>query len=222
MLAKEPLKTHLVVLELTKASQKSLEAVFAKTLSIETLIFCDNHEDAEVLHFAAAKKISGVMGGTPDAKELSEKLKELLISISSKQKEKSKHDNYVKLVENANVLFCIKKSGKIVFANRELLRLFGVETLSQINEIDGHENELLEFLVGVAEDEEAILAAAEELFAQSRQFESQKEITPFVNISVLSLTHQSATGKWRCITSKILRTRIIRLSCSTSTKGLVS
>lgn len=326
VLSKEGLKAHLVVLELSNAAQKSIDIVLSKCIATETVVFCDNYDDSDVLRFAVAKKISVILGRNTDAKELAELLKELLISISTKQKEKTKHDNHAKLIDNTDMLFCIKKAEKIVFASNGLLELFGVESLAQLSGIENPEDELLKFLVTVADededsvtvkmktgesylvsikrlhgeqliscvktkiesdsqalsmshmdfiellkntllqreandeqgfavtlklenatkiitdfgneffyayfkkfssfcnfffekdplvfwyfdyivilpqiaDEDAIKAAAEELFAQSGHFEYEKEVAPFIDISVLSLTHLSVNGSISLIES---------------------
>lgn len=332
VLSKEPLKAHLLILELSKAAQKSIGVVLSKSSAIETVVFCDNFDDGEILRFAVSKKISWILNRNTDAKELAEVFKELLISISTKQKQKSKQENYAKLIENSDVLFCIKKAGKIVFASPGLMNLFGTQSLSELNEIENTDNELLKFLITVADededsvlvdmqtgesylvgirrlhgeqliscvktkskpdaqtgymshtdfiellkntllqreanedqtfavtlklenaakimsdfgseffyayfkkfssfcnfffekdplifwyfdyivilpqisDEDAIKAAAEELFAQSGQFEYEKEIVPFIDVSVLSLTHLSVNGSISIIESIYAKTQ---------------
>lgn len=326
MLSKEGLKAHLVVLELSNAAQKSIDIVLSKCIATETVVFCDKYDVSDLFRFVIAKKISVILSRNTDAKELAELLKELLISIYKKQKEKTKHDNYAKLIDNTDVLFCIKKAGKIVFASNGLLELFGVESFSQLSGIENPEDELLKFLVTIEDededsvtvkmksgesyfvsikrlhgeqliscvktkiesdsqalsisridfiellkntllqreandeqsfavtlklenatkiitdfgneffyayfkkfssfcnfffekdplvfwyfdyivilpqiaDEDAIKAAAEELFAQSGHFEYEKEVAPFIDISVLSLTHLSVNGSISLIES---------------------
>lgn len=151
---KQQLRTHVVVMELSKTSRASLAAVFKKISSIETLLFCDNSCDPEVVDAALSNKIAGVLSRSVTQKELSAKLKELLFSISDKQKEKSRNDNYAKLVENGDICFCIKKDGKFVFANTKMLSLFNAENAAQLNAMEPPKNSILEALQNTAENEE--------------------------------------------------------------------
>lgn len=151
---KQQLRTHVVIIELSKASKASLAAVFKKISSIETLLFCDNSCDPEVVDAALSNKIIGVLNRSVTQKELAGKLKELLFSISIKQKERSRNDNYAKLVENGDICFCIKKDGKFVFANTKMLSLFNAKSAAELNAIAPPKNSILEALQNTAENEE--------------------------------------------------------------------
>jgi PilZ domain len=139
----EQLRFALIVIDLNNVSNQSLNAILEKIVPLEALLVCDNPDDKDVLHLALHHRFSAVIGREPNSKELTDKLKFILLSISAKQKEKTKHDQYQRLIEDGVNLFCIKRSDKITFANKNLLRFCGVQNPGELNAVESNDNELL-------------------------------------------------------------------------------
>jgi PilZ domain len=214
----EQLRFALVVIDLNNVSNQGLATILAKIIPLEVLLVCDNPDDKEILRLALHHRFSAVIGRDPDSKELTDKLKSILISISTKQKEKTKHDQYQRLIEDGINLFCIKRSDRITFANKNLLEYCGALNVNELNVVESKDNELLRAIrladdnsksvcqISKAHDEESYILdatkhASEQLICCSklmREMKQDKDIlthVEFVELLKDTLIHRSVNDE---------------------------
>jgi len=129
---KDRIRYHFAVVEISKVTKTNLFDIVQKISALDMLIVCDNKNDKGILDLAISYKVCGVLDRNPTQNELAEKLKAAVISLSTKQKEKSKNDNYLKLAEFGSSLFCIKRDGNIVFSNSALLSSCKAANVAQL------------------------------------------------------------------------------------------
>ncbi len=151
---KERVRCHFAVIELSKATVENLAAIFAKLSALDTLIVCGNKNDPRILDIVLSYNICGVLDEKPSQNEIAQKLKTAAISLASKQKEKSKNDNYLKFVEFGSYLFCIKRDKKIVFANTALLSCCNANSVSELNTATPLCGSLLDTIFKIEESED--------------------------------------------------------------------
>jgi hypothetical protein len=149
-----------VVMEFSEATSTKILSIIGKAPSAEIIIVCDNKDDLELLDIAISHKVCAVLGRTPSPKELGEKLKLAITSLITKQKEKSRYNNYFKLSERSNVLSCVRNGDKITFANSQMLAHFGAADIATLNSLERENGGLLDAIY-CTEDENGIYAKDE-------------------------------------------------------------
>lgn len=150
---KEPLRSHVAIIETSGLSKSKLVAIFKKIVAIESIAVCEDCGDRTVLETLFSFKTLQIITPKPDEKELREKLKQLIISVLSKQKEMAKNKAYAKLIESVDLLFCIKRGDKILFANENLLSKCGLADTASLNATTPQNGTLLEAIKNIVDGE---------------------------------------------------------------------
>jgi len=177
---KDRIRCHFAVIELSRPTKETLSVISSKFSALDMLIVCDNKGDSNILELAILYKVCGVLDRQSTQKELADKLKSVIISITTKQKEKSKSDNYLKLIEFGSSFFCIKREDRIVFSNAALLSYCKVASVAELSALMPMSGGILDaiYKVGAKEDSFYVKTDSGDAFIiRSKMLQNEQIIT---------------------------------------------
>jgi hypothetical protein len=149
-------KVSLAVIEFSTTKQESITTILSKINALEIILACDDYKDIRVLDRALSLHLFGVINRVPDIQELGRKLKSVIMSISTKQKERVKTDYLTKIVEAPGTYHCIKRGGQIIFANQNMYANLGVATIAELNSIGSDSSSIVNAILSTPGNDERV------------------------------------------------------------------